>query len=254
MKKMFQMFLSLKCLPKMVRRKDPLVTTKTIVQGDVYILKNNLSGHQIGRCLPKLRPTCGQSWGLDIVLSKQRYSNSFISCFFTYSPYSSNVCETYILWSHHASYLKYAIIIKLILHLILKVGVLSSFCLPGCTRTVHVSFLWLSRPCISSLICTHVCGSSYLLSGLDDTAGLSWWCCCLSGSEPAGVTAEPPFSEARLQQHRVVVRAGGREAGRVAQTPLIRLSPPLQCLRVETGWTGCSAVLKYDQIIAPSTL
>lgn len=68
------------------------------------------------------------------------------------------------------------------------------------------------------------------------------------------VTAEPPFSEARLQQHRVVDRAGGREEGKVAQRPLIRLSPPLQCLRVETGWAGWSAVLMYDRIMASSTL
>lgn len=50
---------------------------------------------------------------------------------------------------------------------------------PACDSTVS---------CISSLICTHVCGASYLLSGLDDTAGLSWCCCCRSGSEPVGVS------------------------------------------------------------------
>lgn len=100
---------------------------------------------------------------------------------------------------------------------------------PSCDSTVPASLLWSARMSEGRLTSCQGWMIQQVFPGVAVWVGVNQLVL-------VSVTAEPPFSEARLQQHRVVDRAGGREEGRVAQTPLIRLSPPLQCLKVETGW------------------
>lgn len=106
------------------------------------------------------------------------------------------------------------------------------------------------NPYISSLICTHFFGASYLLSGLDDTAGLAWWCCRLNGNEQVCVSerhcrASLVWGEAAATQWWRQ-QEGGRKEGRVAQRALIRLS---FSSAVSEGGDGVDRVVSSAEVL-----
>lgn len=85
------------------------------------------------------------------------------------------------------------------------------------SKNIPVSFMWPYSPHISSVVCTYICRASYLLSGLDDTASLAWWCSCLNESKPVGVSEQNSraflfWGDAAAKQ-RWREQEGGRKGG-----------------------------------------
>lgn len=113
------------------------------------------------------------------------------------------------------------------------------------------------HPYTSSLICTHFFGASYLPSGLDDTAGLAWWCCCLNGNEQVCVS-ERHCRACLVWGEAAATQSGGdsrREGGRKSGTE--STDSPFSSSAVSEGGDGVvgwSAVLKYYHIIVSSIL